>query len=183
MNIFGFPDTASIPLNKTNLGLLDQRQAVVWVRDNIAHFGGDPEKITLCGHSAGCASVISYMFSYPDDPIARGFIAESQYDIGPGYPTEFARVAKNAGCMNGTESQVFQCMMNADAKLISQSIGNGTIHPIGSPPGGAPVIDNITVWSPSGYLEQAEKGKFAHRVKGPQKARGVRNANMKYSLY
>ena len=163
LNIFGFPLTDSVPLSKTNLGLFDQRQAVVWVRDNIAQFGGNPDKITLFGESAGAASVISYMFSYPDDPIVRGFIAQSPYNLAPALPTDFGRVATTVGC-NGTEAQIFQCMMNAGAQLISQKMGDETLHQIGSPPGGTPVVDNITLWSPDGYLEQAKKGKFAHRV-------------------
>ena len=165
LNIFGFPSTPSIPLSKRNLGLFDQRQAVVWVRDNIAHFGGDPDKITLFGHSAGSASVVSHMFSYPDDPIVRGFIAQSQYDVSSGFlPLDFAAVAKNVGCVHETEPQVFQCMVNADANVIAQKFGSGTLHPLGGTFISPPEIDNITVWSPRGFLEQAEKGKFAHKV-------------------
>jgi cholinesterase len=48
MSILGFPGAPGLP--DQNLGILDQRAAVEWVRDNIKEFGGDPERITLVSH-------------------------------------------------------------------------------------------------------------------------------------
>ncbi len=62
LGLLGFLDLSSLPDGKDfarsgNLGILDQMEALRWVKRNIAAFGGDPDNVTILGHSAGAGSV------------------------------------------------------------------------------------------------------------------------------
>ena len=71
MNIFSAPTAPQIT-GVQNFGLLDQNQAFNWVRDNIAKFGGDPNRITIFGESAGAFSADAFAFSHPDSTVVKG---------------------------------------------------------------------------------------------------------------
>jgi len=62
-----------------NYGLQDQRAALAWVKANAAVFGGDPERITIFGESAGGASVCQHMAS----PASAGLFARAIIESGP----------------------------------------------------------------------------------------------------
>ena len=62
LGLLGFLDLSSLPDGKAfarsgNLGILDQVEALRWIKRNIAAFGGDPENVTIVGHSAGAGSI------------------------------------------------------------------------------------------------------------------------------
>ena len=68
LGFVNFGEALGLPSIPSNLGLRDQIAALEWVRDNIAAFGGDPARVTICGQSAGSMSVSLLMLS----PKARG---------------------------------------------------------------------------------------------------------------
>ncbi len=142
-----------------NYGLLDQQAALRWVRDNIAHFGGDTGNITIFGESAGGMSVCAQLAS----PAAAGLFQKAIVQSGLcGSPhnnvllSEALRrnlpYAAKLGCRNGD----LNCLRRADANLITST-----------PVPGRPPLGNL-VWSPvygKGILPQTlptafERGAF-----------------------
>ena len=89
LGAFGFLDLSSFSTSgrrfDSNLGLRDVLVALQWVRDNIAAFGGDPDRVTLFGESAG-AGIVTTLLTTPagaglfSAAIAQSSPATSVYD-------------------------------------------------------------------------------------------------------
>lgn len=58
--VFGFAQSDALKAEGSeNAGLRDQRLALEWVQENIANFGGDPDKVTIFGQSSGGTYLIA----------------------------------------------------------------------------------------------------------------------------
>ncbi|EGF92983.1 para-nitrobenzyl esterase [Asticcacaulis biprosthecium C19] len=112
LGIFGFfahPELAAESPHQAsgNQGIEDQIAALQWVRDNIAAFGGDPQRVTIMGNSAGGESVNLLMAS----PVAKGLfhrgIAQSGNYAMPIDPSEdamFSRTGAEARAVTYTQA-------------------------------------------------------------------------------
>ncbi|XP_066996050.2 esterase E4 [Anabrus simplex] len=125
LGVLGFLSAQDSVL-RGNYGLKDQVQALRWVKENIASFGGNPDNVTIFGYSAGSTSVILHMMSPMSQGLFHRCIAMSASPITTmtgGDPA--GKVLKEAdifNCPKDSTQQIVDCLRQIPAKDIAVSI-------------------------------------------------------------
>uniref|UniRef100_A0A8C6MP15 Carboxylic ester hydrolase n=1 Tax=Mus spicilegus TaxID=10103 RepID=A0A8C6MP15_MUSSI len=100
---------------KGNWGYLDQVAALRWVQQNIVHFGGNPDRVTIFGESAGGTSVSSHVVSPMSQGLFHGAIMESGVAVLPDLISSSSEmvhriVANLSGCAAVNSETLMRCL-------------------------------------------------------------------------
>jgi para-nitrobenzyl esterase len=124
----------------TNLGLQDIIAALKWVRENIARFGGDPQNVTVIGHSAGAYSTIGLLAAPAADGLYQRLAAFSggASRIVPAWWAEELAITflTELGIADDPEK-----LLSMDAMLLAETLIKVSPRDIGDRHG----IDNTTI--------------------------------------
>ena len=141
-----------------NYGILDQIAGLEWIQENISRFGGDPDRVTIFGESAGGISVSMLCASPLAKGLFSGAISQSGGSFGPArattYPGENMKTLK---------------MAQDDCMAVARELGATTLEQLRALPpsafsryqmgaGGWPVVDGYVI--PGDQFEMYEQGRF-----------------------
>ncbi|MCJ8156119.1 carboxylesterase/lipase family protein [Sphingomonas sp. LaA6.9] len=130
LGFVNFGEVLGLPDIPSNLGLRDQIAALEWVRDNIAAFGGDPDRVTIGGQSAGSMSVSLLLHAQSAWPLFRGAIMQSGA-ISLIHSREMSRrIARRFAEILGLDQGSLAALKAMDLKRLFEAQGQvGAEHP------------------------------------------------------
>lgn len=129
-----------------NYGLLDQIAGLKWIKQNIAQFGGDPDKVTIFGESAGGISVSMLCASPLAKGLFQGAISESGGSFGPTRPTTYP--GENMKTLEQAEADGIEYVKQFGASSIAElrKMDGEKFIPAGwTMPGGWPIVDGYVI--------------------------------------
>lgn len=134
LGFLAHPDLKTEAGDTGNYGLMDQVAALRWVRDNIAAFGGDPDRVTIAGQSAGAMSVSLLMSTPEAHGLFSGAIGQSggmfePLNLAPGYRLDVAlrdgeAYAKSLGVTSADD------LRKLPAEALLADGANAVSHPV-----------------------------------------------------
>ena len=124
---FGFLTTGD-SASPGNFGMLDQVEALKWVKENIENFGGNPNKVTIFGESAGATSVSLHLMLPLSQGLFHRVIAESGVDLCSWaiQPTSFGvnyakDLSQKLNCPVGNHDAMVNCIREKGAADIQNA--------------------------------------------------------------
>lgn len=133
-----FPSKAFEEEGLLNLGARDQRMALEFLQKYLTHFGGDPDRVTIGGQSAGAHSVGIQLFSnYGESagkklfshailasgsPTARSF-APPTYPLYERYYKDFMDEVKCSTALNTTNAETLKCLRDLPIRTLRSASG------------------------------------------------------------
>jgi len=133
LGVFGFLGLPSLRAESTdnasgNYALMDQQAAMRWIQRNIAKFGGDPQRVTMAGESAGASAVCMHLTS----PTARGLFMRGVMQSGNCFATPLdtletsgSKYAAAAGCADAATAA--QCLRSKSSLDLIQTAASTTV--------------------------------------------------------
>ena len=157
LNVFGFMAHPALSAESAhgasgNYGLLDMVAGLEWVRENISAFGGDPDRVTIFGESAGAGAVMSVMVMPQSEGLFHRAIAQSNWIHGwdrplTGETSGFAPaesqgvgVAMALGAESPDSGTGLAVMREASAEAVLAAANDGA---------GSPFLRAGYVWAPN----------------------------------
>ncbi|KAF2902746.1 hypothetical protein ILUMI_03436 [Ignelater luminosus] len=170
VNVFGFLSTKD-KYAEGNAGLKDQLFALKWVKQNIRNFGGDPNKVTIFGESAGGASVLYHILS----PRSRGYFhnaisqSGSSLDIWAHRRNSremCLRLARGLGIKTNDTREIIERLQTVDYETLQVAAFNKSIVGWYTPYYAQPFAPSIESESETAFLTQSmyellEKGNYS----------------------
>ncbi|XP_038624505.1 neuroligin-2 [Tachyglossus aculeatus] len=133
LGVLGFLSTGD-QAAKGNYGLLDQIQALRWLSENVGHFGGDPERITIFGSGAGASCVNLLILSHHSEGLFQKAIAQSGTAISSWsvnyQPLKYTRLlAAKVGCDYADSAEAVECLRRKSSReLVDQDVQPARYH-------------------------------------------------------
>ncbi|MBQ9008736.1 MAG: carboxylesterase/lipase family protein [Clostridia bacterium] len=125
LGIFGYIDFSEVPGGEAypdtlNLGLLDQVAALKWIKENIAAFGGDPDRITVFGFDSGATCILMLAASGQAKGLFnRAFVFNGSTALAYNTPDASRALAKDL--LEATKTTTMDELMRLDTDTLKEA--------------------------------------------------------------